>query len=310
MSKLCKLCGSEAYSKYNISWIKPTSIFECTQCGFHFLDAFDDEFHTDDTQDNSITLSKDDEIYIRNKLQGNADRFLWQINVLKEIVPQTSASVLDVGAGGGLFLHLAEKSGFRVFGSEPNGIRRQFARNEYGLVLNQELVESSFWDRYAGSFDAITIWDVIEHVNDPRSLLARCRDLLRPGGIILIDTPQRGSIFYRSSELIYKLSSGKHPFLLKTMYSPDTFGHKQIFRTSEMKELLNSLQLDTVILRKFHELSFPHDFYLKRLLRNDIAVKIALPFARALIAVLPVKNKMMVVARARTKEGRSDVDQA
>lgn len=215
--------------------------------------------------------------------------------------PTNTASVLDIGAGGGLFLHLAAQNGFQTFGSEPSDIRRKFAQNEYGLVLNREVVEDPFWDKYTGSFDAITLWDVIEHVNDPRGLIARCRALLKPGGFLLMDTPARDSIFYRSGELSYKLSFGKYPFLLKTMYSPARFGHKQIFRVSEMKDLLNRINFEILRAQRFHELSFPQEFYLKRLLRTDAAVKLALPFSKALIKILPVKNKMVLAARTRGK---------
>jgi 2-polyprenyl-6-hydroxyphenyl methylase/3-demethylubiquinone-9 3-methyltransferase len=302
MTKPCKICGSESIEKYEITWDFPVTVYECKKCGLHFLDILDEEQLP--SKENDCTISDKEKTYIRDKLQGNKYRFSWQLGLLNDFLPKSDASILDIGAGGGVFLHLAAQNGFHTFGSEPNDVRRKFAQSEYGLALNREVVEHPFWDRYAGSFDAITLWDVIEHVNDPRGLIVRCAELLRPGGFLLMDTPERNSVFYRSGEWSYKLSKGRYPFLLKTMYSPEKFGHKQIFRIFEMKRLLNLSNFDVIFARRFHELSFPHEFYLRRLLRNGAAIKVALPFTKALIRVLPVKNKMMIVAQTRGEEKR------
>ena len=205
--------------------------------------------------------------------------------------------ILDIGAGGGLFLHLAKQAGFDVVGSEPKPTRVQFAKDEYGLALESTTIDDVFWDTQLGSYEAVSLWDVIEHVNSPKSLLERSRDLLKPGGILLMDTPARDSLFYRAGELAYKISGGKRPFLLKTMYSPMPFAHKQIFRLQEVKNLLQQLGFEVIFHNRFHELSFPRQFYLRRILRNKLAVKLADPIAGLILAALPVANKMLVIAR-------------
>lgn len=277
-----------------MEWDRPCSVYECQSCGFHFLDALDGNAG----EASVAELTTSDEDYIRNSLQSNSERFQWQMDVLKTFVPHPGASVLDVGAGGGLFLHLARGEGMHVMGSEPSSVRAQFALKEYGLTLNREVVNHPMYDKHVGTFDAVTLWDVIEHVDDPRKLLKRCKELLKPGGVLLMDTPARDSLFYQSGEFSYTITGGRLPFLLKTMYSPARFGHKQIFRLSEMTGLLIQMGFDILESRKFYELSFPRKFYLRRLLRSEIAVRCADPVARALLAILPVKNKMLVVARA------------
>jgi hypothetical protein len=81
------------------------------------------------------------------------------------------------------------------------------------------------------------------------------------------------------------------------MYSSHPFGHKQIFSTREMKELFTSCGLSVIDLQKFHELSFPYDFYLRKLLRSDILVKLSLPAVKAFFRLFKIRNKMLVIGR-------------
>ena len=81
------------------------------------------------------------------------------------------------------------------------------------------------------------------------------------------------------------------------MYSSHLFGHKQIFSTNEMKELFGSCGLEVVELQKFHELSFPYDFYLRKLLHSELLVRLSLPAVKAFFALFKIRNKMLVIGR-------------
>jgi SAM-dependent methyltransferase len=60
-----------------------------------------------------------------------------------------------------------------------------------------------------GSFDAINLGDVLEHIDDPPAALRELRRLLRPGGGLLISTPIEDSLFKRLARLANKLSGGR-----------------------------------------------------------------------------------------------------
>jgi len=143
----------------------------------------------------------------------------------------------------------------------------------------------------------VTLWDVIEHVNYPFQTLKCAANVLKAGGLLLIDTPCRDSFYHQSGELTYRLSGGRFPTFLNAMYSSHLFGHKQIFSTSEMKELFISCGLDVVERQKFHELSFPYEFYLRKLLRSEGLVKLSLPVVRAFFRLFKIRNKMLVTGR-------------
>lgn len=77
------------------------------------------------------------------------------------------------------------------------------------------------------------------------------------------------------------------------------FGHKQIFSLAEMKSALEMAGLDVVELKRFHELSFPYSFYLKKLVRSEALVKLLLPFVHLFFIIFPIKNKMQAIGRKR-----------
>ncbi len=66
-----------------------------------------------------------------------------------------------------------------------------------------------------------------------------------------------------------------------------------------MQQLFESVGLEVVDLRKFHELSFPYEFYLKKLFRSAAVVRLLLPVAGVFFRIFKIQNKMLVVGRKR-----------
>lgn len=99
--------------------------------------------------------------------------------------------VLDVGFGDGTFLESARLAGWRGVGIDfdPEVVRNARAR---GLDVSQSSLEAL--DEPAASFDVITVAHVIEHVHHPASWLARCFHLLKPGGVLWLETPNIDSL--------------------------------------------------------------------------------------------------------------------
>lgn len=94
--------------------------------------------------------------------------------------------LLDVGAGNGNYLVHAQSAGWKVIGVEPDASAVAAARRA-GLDVRQGGIDSLSED--PASLDVITLNHVIEHVHDPRAVLQRAFELLRPGGILYIETP-------------------------------------------------------------------------------------------------------------------------
>lgn len=104
--------------------------------------------------------------------------------------PAQGQRLLDIGCGNGSFLVSAREAGWQVSGVEPDPKAADAAR-QCGLDVTVGTV-----DLLAGEsdcFDAITLSHVIEHVHEPKQLLQAVRRLLKPGGIVYIDTPNTQS---------------------------------------------------------------------------------------------------------------------
>jgi 2-polyprenyl-6-hydroxyphenyl methylase/3-demethylubiquinone-9 3-methyltransferase len=267
--------------------------------GFHFIDYLDPvEEISPEIDQTQLTNQEAD--YIETQLQANAQRFQHQVEVFKQHLSMKHAKVLDIGCGGGLFLSLLKQQGADVTGIELNDSRAYYAVTKHGLGIYKHPIESEFWQKgYANYFDAVTLWDVIEHVNYPHQTLQSAANVLKTGGLLLIDTPCRDSFYHQVGELTYRLSGGRLPTFLNAMYSSHLFGHKQIFSTGEMRGLFESVGLEVIDLHKFHELSFPYEFYLKKLFRPQVLVNLLLPTVRVFFKLFKIQNKMLVIGRKK-----------
>ena|SRR5882762_852422 len=99
--------------------------------------------------------------------------------------------VLDVGCGNGLFLELMRSAGWDIAGLEPDPKAAKLAAERLGTNIHTgELNHESY---EPCSFDAVTLHHVIEHVFDPIELMAACRRILKPGGQVVLITPNLSS---------------------------------------------------------------------------------------------------------------------
>lgn len=101
--------------------------------------------------------------------------------------------LLDVGCFTGNFLLAAQEAGWReVEGTEISSSAVRHAREVYGLTVHHgDLLDL---DLPHTAYDAVTLSDVIEHVRDPMATLHRVSELLRPEGVLYIDTPHFSSV--------------------------------------------------------------------------------------------------------------------
>lgn len=109
---------------------------------------------------------------------------------LSGFLPGTGARVLDIGTAGGAFLEAATEFGYEAVGLEPCHFLVEQAVKRGLNVMRGTLSDHSF---KPGSFDLVCLWDVLEHLTDPKGALLEIRPLLKPGGILLINYPDIGT---------------------------------------------------------------------------------------------------------------------
>ena len=179
--------------------------------------------------------------------------------------PRGPAKVLDVGCGSGVLLARMKSLGWETEGVEidPGGVEAARAR---GVTVHQgQLADAQFPDNH---FDAVHSAHVIEHVYDPVALLKECYRILKPGGTLVIITPNtagwghrlfgrawlnldppRHLILFNTSTL--RVAAEKHGFeivrLDSTVRSAWVYGalSRKIYRTGrgEMSQLGKPLNL-------------------------------------------------------------------
>jgi len=108
---------------------------------------------------------------------------------MKRIPPQGS-KILDIGTAGGAFLEAAKQFGYDAYGMEPSAdlVARGKKR---GLQIEQGTIENHSFE--TGSFDMVCLWDVIEHLPNPKAALVEIKKLLKPNSILLINFPDIGT---------------------------------------------------------------------------------------------------------------------
>jgi 2-polyprenyl-3-methyl-5-hydroxy-6-metoxy-1,4-benzoquinol methylase len=95
--------------------------------------------------------------------------------------------LLDIGCGEGFFLFSASKYGYATKGIEPSRDAAAYARKEFGLDVEAKPFEELRFPE--NHFDVITLWQVLEHMLYPLIVLREVHRILKPGGMVVITTP-------------------------------------------------------------------------------------------------------------------------
>lgn len=127
-------------------------------------------------------------------------------------------SLLDIGAGTGAFVHHMKTNSWNVEGVEPDGGAIERASREYQLSLKPSSALFTFNNQ---SFDAVTMWHVLEHVHDLHGYIMQIKKIIKPGGTIFIAVPNYTSYdaeYYRSSWAAYDVPRHLYHFSPASMH--------------------------------------------------------------------------------------------
>ena len=145
-----------------------------------------------------------------------SERCLWWLRtILRFKLPPASA--LEVGCAHGGAVALLDLAGFNAVGVELSPWVVKFARETFDVQVLYGSIETQRWS--PGSFDVIALFDVLEHLADPARTIRRCVELLKPDGILVIQTPcvppdaSFEQLSAESGALIRALVPGEHLFL-------------------------------------------------------------------------------------------------
>ena len=109
-----------------------------------------------------------------------------KMNMIKKETGKEFGNILDVGCGTGAFLHTMQQAGWEIAGLEPDEAARTKARSLYNI---EALPSDKILDLPANSYDAITLWHVLEHVHQLHEYVAQLKKLLTENGRLFIAVP-------------------------------------------------------------------------------------------------------------------------
>ena len=158
-----------------------------------------------------------DDRYLAER-EGRVETFRRNVSPLEMLVhSHNGRRLLDVGAHVGVFCEVASERGWDAWGLEPSLWAVDVGRRR-GLNMIQGTLREAELD--SASYDAVTMWDVIEHLLDPLSDIREAARLLKPNGVLCIHTIDIDSLFAR-------MMGRRWPWLVEMhnyFFSPQTLG--------------------------------------------------------------------------------------
>jgi 2-polyprenyl-3-methyl-5-hydroxy-6-metoxy-1,4-benzoquinol methylase len=191
----CNLCG--AHESLPLYLNCSLRIVRCRECGLVFVNPQPTLEALREYHGASELMSQDGWSSYFNHSQEQI-RELWEERFadVRRWKQASNVSLLDVGAGYGDFLHYASKEGWQVSGFEFSPAVAKLSREKYGIPLAVgDLFEMPFPKQ---SFDVITMWHVLEHLADPMAVLKGLFDLLKPGGVLVLEVPNLNCLVRKS----------------------------------------------------------------------------------------------------------------
>jgi 2-polyprenyl-3-methyl-5-hydroxy-6-metoxy-1,4-benzoquinol methylase len=212
-SRTCNICGASVDRDRDLRWRKDGyDVLRCPACGTHFradlptsdaLQAIYGPAYFSASAGETDGQGYADYLGEEPNHRANAVRRLELLE--RERGP---GRLLDVGCAAGFFLDEARKRGWSVTGVELAAGMAEHARDRLGLDVRLGAFADA--ELEPGAFDAITMWDYLEHSTDPTGDLRHAASLLAPGGLLAVSTGDVASLAARVSGSRWHLLTPRH----------------------------------------------------------------------------------------------------
>lgn len=207
---LCRLCNGKIFAQ--VYYLDEIEIVRCNRCGliqigrYHALVDLKAHYSYSDMENINVHSYFDLNKIVR------ASRF--RADFFQKYTGLRRGKVLEVGSSEGHFLHEMKLRGFDVFGIEPSPIGA-LKSSEKGInVINEILENTNLSNAY---FDAVCMFQVMEHFENPREVFHLLYSKIIRGGHIMIETPDIYSLGAKFEKKPHKLFNKEHI----TYFSPE-----------------------------------------------------------------------------------------
>lgn len=182
-------------SRYGSLW----TFYKCKSCDFVFFNPYIPESGI------VAFYSQLEDREYSSESEGRSKNFTTILERVKRVQAMDkkdrhdteTGTLLDIGAASGIFLHLARQNGFDVSGIEPSQFLVAEAGKRYSLDLFCGTLDDYIQAGNSKRFSVVTLLDILEHLVEPEAFLSRVSQLLDTDGILVIVTPDIGSLAAR-----------------------------------------------------------------------------------------------------------------
>jgi 2-polyprenyl-3-methyl-5-hydroxy-6-metoxy-1,4-benzoquinol methylase len=187
------------------------AVVRCMDCGLVYASPRDTEAMLAQVYAGGSVLS------YQREAKGKLESFRREARMLERVCG-SGGPLLEIGCATGLFLRAAQEIGFDVHGCEPWVEAAALAQKDFGARVRAGAFDAAEWG--SDRFRVIALWDVIEHVEQPVRLLESVHRLLRPGGWVVLSTPNFDSMSRRLLQARWQFLERPH----LAYFSPATIG--------------------------------------------------------------------------------------
>lgn len=281
----CPCCANARFTvKFQLSSYR---VVRCAACGVMYNRDFPEPEALASTfsEHYYATVQREAFAHVGNPERVDASREIYALGLDLMRAPE-GGRLLDIGCAFGAFLEFAASRGWSAAGVEISPYSSRYARDERNLdVLTGSVFDAPFPE---GSFDAVTIWDVIEHVREVTLTLERVRRLLKPRGSVVITTDNFGGLIGLISSTMYRLTGGAVRYPVERFFIP----YNSCFLTiADMRRLLDETGFSVDAVR-------PIDYPIEKI-NLSAAEKIALNALYAAGRLTGMTSQVLIVARKR-----------
>jgi len=190
----CLICGNEKdFNQYlSLSYLK-----KCSKCGFVFMAEIQQPEDYYEAKTSRRFDNQKQETRFRN-CRNRLDSF-------KKFLNQKT-SILEVGCNEGSFLKIAQEAGYEILGLEPNDKLVEYAKN-LNLPVVQGIIETFRPER---RYDAIVLFNVLEHLKDPAGALQKMSSILSPAGYLVLEIPSIDSFLAKKQKENWEMITVEH----------------------------------------------------------------------------------------------------
>ena len=293
---VCQLCNHREYRHY-LS-LRDLDVYLCLRCRSTFVRTNGPE--SGESQQHSTSYS---ERYGEERASDKGKQ-CWDILRKQTDNLQGVNRILDIGCGRGDFLDQAMQNGLCTSGIELSVQAAASAALRGHSVVCESAMNMQF--PLGTEYDAVTLWDLLEHLTAPRLALVQAHSFLSKGGYLVVLTPMMGSIFDRLGYMAHRLSLGRFDQLARMCWTQD---HVFRFDRSGLAAVLKEIGFVDVRVRPIQLLSLRASCYagsevMPRWTRWDGLNRCLASPLVSIARCLSISNKLLVIAR----KGRNDRD--